>query len=127
LTPLRRVGTSAPVDAVYPGLAYFNEADKGGHFAAWEEPQLFSEELRAAFGRRLSPIGVKWMSIQSCHAVPSSDRSQRAVIEPRSFRDGESLTPLSFSAPQLASSFRHTTREIGSSTCQMLFCGGRNT
>jgi pimeloyl-ACP methyl ester carboxylesterase len=37
------------VDAVYPGLAYFNEADKGGHFAAWEEPQLFSEELRAAF------------------------------------------------------------------------------
>jgi pimeloyl-ACP methyl ester carboxylesterase len=37
------------VEAVYPGLAYFNEADKGGHFAAWEEPQLFSEELRAAF------------------------------------------------------------------------------
>ena len=38
------------VEAVYPGLAYFNEADRGGHFAAWEEPQLFSEELRAAFG-----------------------------------------------------------------------------
>ena len=37
------------VEAVYPGLAYFNEADKGGHFAAWEEPQLFSEEVRAAF------------------------------------------------------------------------------
>ncbi len=37
------------VEAVYPGLAYFNEVDKGGHFAAWEEPQLFSEELRAAF------------------------------------------------------------------------------
>jgi pimeloyl-ACP methyl ester carboxylesterase len=37
------------VDAVYPGLAYFNEVGKGGHFAAWEEPQLFSEELRAAF------------------------------------------------------------------------------
>jgi pimeloyl-ACP methyl ester carboxylesterase len=36
-------------EAVYPGLAYFNEVDKGGHFAAWEEPQLFSEELRAAF------------------------------------------------------------------------------
>ena len=33
----------------YPNLVYFNEADKGGHFAAWEEPQLFSEELRAAF------------------------------------------------------------------------------
>jgi pimeloyl-ACP methyl ester carboxylesterase len=37
------------VEAVYPGVVYFNEADKGGHFAAWEEPQLFSEELRAAF------------------------------------------------------------------------------
>jgi pimeloyl-ACP methyl ester carboxylesterase len=36
-------------EAVYPGLAYFNHVDKGGHFAAWEEPQLFSEEVRAAF------------------------------------------------------------------------------
>jgi pimeloyl-ACP methyl ester carboxylesterase len=30
-------------------LIYFHEVDKGGHFAAWEQPQLFSEELRAAF------------------------------------------------------------------------------
>jgi pimeloyl-ACP methyl ester carboxylesterase len=37
------------VELAYPTLAYFNKADKGGHFAAWEEPQLFSEELRAAF------------------------------------------------------------------------------
>ena len=37
------------VETVYPGLAYFNEAAKGGHFAAWEEPELFSAELRAAF------------------------------------------------------------------------------
>jgi pimeloyl-ACP methyl ester carboxylesterase len=36
-------------EAVYPGLAYFNEVDKGGHFAAWEEPALFSSEVRAAF------------------------------------------------------------------------------
>ena len=33
----------------YPKLMYFNRLDKGGHFAAWEQPQLFSEELRAAF------------------------------------------------------------------------------
>jgi pimeloyl-ACP methyl ester carboxylesterase len=33
----------------YPNLVYFNEADKGGHFAAWEEPELFSSEIRAAF------------------------------------------------------------------------------
>ena len=38
------------VEAVYPGLAYFNEADRGGHFAAWEEPELFATEVRAAFG-----------------------------------------------------------------------------
>jgi pimeloyl-ACP methyl ester carboxylesterase len=34
---------------VYPTLSYFNEAERGGHFAAWEEPKLFTEELRAAF------------------------------------------------------------------------------
>ena len=33
----------------YPNLIYFNEVDKGGHFAAWEQPGLFSEELRAGF------------------------------------------------------------------------------
>jgi pimeloyl-ACP methyl ester carboxylesterase len=33
----------------YPTLAYFNEADRGGHFAAWEEPDLFATEIRAAF------------------------------------------------------------------------------
>jgi pimeloyl-ACP methyl ester carboxylesterase len=36
-------------EIVYPGLAYFNQVDKGGHFAAWEEPKLFSAEVRAAF------------------------------------------------------------------------------
>jgi len=36
-------------EKAYPTLAYFNEADRGGHFAAWEEPQLFSAEVRAAF------------------------------------------------------------------------------
>jgi pimeloyl-ACP methyl ester carboxylesterase len=37
------------VEKAYPNVIYFNEVDKGGHFAAWEEPGLFSEELRAAF------------------------------------------------------------------------------
>jgi pimeloyl-ACP methyl ester carboxylesterase len=36
-------------EKLYPHVIYFNEADRGGHFAAWEEPHLFSEELRAAF------------------------------------------------------------------------------
>jgi pimeloyl-ACP methyl ester carboxylesterase len=37
------------VEVVYPDLAYFDEVDRGGHFAAWEEPELFSSEVRAAF------------------------------------------------------------------------------
>jgi pimeloyl-ACP methyl ester carboxylesterase len=37
------------VETAYPGVAYFNEVDSGGHFAAWEEPELFSSEVRAAF------------------------------------------------------------------------------
>jgi pimeloyl-ACP methyl ester carboxylesterase len=37
------------VETVYSGLAYYSVADRGGHFAAWEEPALFASELRAAF------------------------------------------------------------------------------
>jgi pimeloyl-ACP methyl ester carboxylesterase len=37
------------VEKGYPTLAYFHEAAKGGHFAAWEEPELFATEIRAAF------------------------------------------------------------------------------
>ncbi len=37
------------VEKGYPNLSYFNEVDKGGHFAAWEEPELFASEIRAAF------------------------------------------------------------------------------
>jgi len=37
------------VEKAYPNLSYFNEVDKGGHFAAWEEPELFASEIRAAF------------------------------------------------------------------------------
>jgi hypothetical protein len=36
-------------EKVYPHLIYFHQAAKGGHFAAWEEPELFSAEIRAAF------------------------------------------------------------------------------
>jgi pimeloyl-ACP methyl ester carboxylesterase len=36
-------------EKAYPNLIYFNEVDQGGHFAAWEEPEVFSHELRAAF------------------------------------------------------------------------------
>jgi pimeloyl-ACP methyl ester carboxylesterase len=37
------------VEQSYPNVTYFNEADRGGHFAAWEEPELFATEIQAAF------------------------------------------------------------------------------
>ena len=37
------------VEKSYPHVTYFHEAAKGGHFAAWEEPEIFAEEIRAAF------------------------------------------------------------------------------
>jgi pimeloyl-ACP methyl ester carboxylesterase len=37
------------VEKSYPNVIYFNEVDRGGHFAAWEEPELFATEVRAAF------------------------------------------------------------------------------
>jgi pimeloyl-ACP methyl ester carboxylesterase len=37
------------LERAYPKLAYYNKLEKGGHFAAWEEPELFASELRAAF------------------------------------------------------------------------------
>ena len=39
----------------YPNLIYFHEVDKGGHFAAWEQPELFTAELRAAFRSLRTP------------------------------------------------------------------------
>jgi pimeloyl-ACP methyl ester carboxylesterase len=36
-------------ERAYPKLIYYNKVDKGGHFAAWEQPQIFAEEIRAAF------------------------------------------------------------------------------
>jgi pimeloyl-ACP methyl ester carboxylesterase len=37
------------VKSAYHNLIYYNVAEKGGHFAAWEEPELFAAEMRAAF------------------------------------------------------------------------------
>jgi pimeloyl-ACP methyl ester carboxylesterase len=43
------------VEQAYPTLGYFSEAERGGHFAAWEEPELFATELRAAFAPLRAP------------------------------------------------------------------------
>jgi pimeloyl-ACP methyl ester carboxylesterase len=39
----------------YPALAYYGKAERGGHFAAWEEPELFAEEMRATFRAQRAP------------------------------------------------------------------------
>ena len=36
-------------ERAYPRLIYYHKVARGGHFAAWEQPQLFAEEIRAAF------------------------------------------------------------------------------
>jgi pimeloyl-ACP methyl ester carboxylesterase len=43
-------------ERAYPRLIYYNKVDKGGHFAAWEQPELFSAELRAAFRSLRQPL-----------------------------------------------------------------------
>jgi hypothetical protein len=48
--PGRSSRPRAAVEQAYPTLIYFNKVDRGGHFAAWEEPELFTTEVRAAFG-----------------------------------------------------------------------------
>src|SRR3954447_9610358 len=43
-------------ERAYPGLIHYNQLDRGGHFAAWEQPQLFSEEVRAGFRSLRRPL-----------------------------------------------------------------------
>jgi pimeloyl-ACP methyl ester carboxylesterase len=52
-------------ERAYPQLIYFNKLDKGGHFAAWEQPQVFSEELRKAFRPLREHVSVS--SVTSNH------------------------------------------------------------
>ena len=59
------------VEKAYPNVIYFNEVGKGGHFAAWEEPGLFSEELRAAFRPLRSPA----LASQASPAQPVPGRA----------------------------------------------------
>jgi pimeloyl-ACP methyl ester carboxylesterase len=50
-------------ERAYPKLVYYNKLDKGGHFAAWEQPELFSSEIRAAF--RSVRVGATTTSVPS--------------------------------------------------------------
>jgi len=67
----------------FPGLIYFHNAARGGHFPAWEEPQLFSEELRAAF-RSLrqphhDPTTKGRQILMHCRAYTSTEDAENAI------------------------------------------------
>jgi hypothetical protein len=68
-------------EQAYDKLIYYNKVDKGGHYAAWEQPQLFSEELRAGF-----------RSLRSHAAKPAA---QRIVTSSSSVRVGAAVPPKS--------------------------------
>ena len=44
-------------EKAYPKLIYYNKLDKGGHFAAWEQPKLFVDEMRASFNSLRGSVG----------------------------------------------------------------------
>ena len=57
-------------DQAFHKIMYWNEVDKGGHFAAWEEPQLFAAEVRAAF-RSLRPADADVHAMNQSPSVPA--------------------------------------------------------
>jgi len=59
-------------ERVYPKLIHYNKVEKGGHFAAWEQPQLFSEEVRAGFRPLRTSEAVR-------EVVPSFSRQESAM------------------------------------------------
>src|SRR5262249_30490869 len=67
-------------ERVYPNLSYFNEVDRGGHFASWEEPELFTEEIRGAF-RSLRWLGAA--SERGRNADGSLNEVNRHGADPR--------------------------------------------
>ncbi len=60
-------------ERAYPNLVYFNEVDRGNHFAAWQEPDLFTTEVRAAF-RSLRESAVPTSERRHEHHVASRCR-----------------------------------------------------
>jgi pimeloyl-ACP methyl ester carboxylesterase len=75
----------------YPTLSYFGEAERGGHFAAWEEPELFAAELRAAFHPIARTAGPRAQSLTYPHGrVLAGPRP--SVCHTRSERGARPLT-----------------------------------
>ena len=56
-------------------LTYFNEVDKGGHFATWEQPELFATELRAALVGQRGGGAHNVHPVSPCHARSTIDEN----------------------------------------------------
>ena len=59
-------------ERAYPKLIYYNKVDKGGHFAAWEQPQLFAGEVARRSNRYGSSKVVRWMARLTCASSTAS-------------------------------------------------------
>jgi len=102
-------------ERAYPNLIYFNKLDKGGHFAAWEQPQLFASELRAAFK---SLRGDKGRVIRAQHTgkgqVKVAHLSHRDIIEKLDGKDASAtVKEVTFEPGQKDSSHRHAGPVFG--------------
>jgi hypothetical protein len=71
-------------ERAYPKLIHYNKLDKGGHFAAWEQPQVFSEEVRAGFSldrcARLKRMAVRTTNAPPSDAAHRLDRQQAGLV-----------------------------------------------
>ena len=61
-------------EQAYPKLIYYNKVDKGGHFAAWEQPKLFSEEGSCALSTSVSQLELKHLGARPKRAPTPSRR-----------------------------------------------------
>jgi hypothetical protein len=138
----RRLGTVVPATAAWSvrdavahvvGIAS-NEASTGTTATASKSrPAVSPSATSASMSRSRSQVAVSLHTLTVARLSAHLSGSKR----PPTLRAGDSLRRphagqegclmLNAAGTRLPSSFRHTTREIGSSTCQMLFCGGRNT
>ena len=66
-----------------PTLPYFNGVDKGGHFAAWEEPELFATEMRAAFQEAALEASTPQDHRAGGGLLPRSRSLQRLILKPK--------------------------------------------
>ena len=94
-------------ERAYPKLIYYNQVDKGGHFAAWEQPQLFSEEIRAALqissanrSEQIGQLSIRRMIMSTLDAESPAAAISSPPRQPRCSLRRQARAP-SASSPRL--------------------------